>query len=489
MGFGLIIAGFVFLVNPSFNVIDVLPDFIGFFLIFRGLTRLAQIDPDLDDSRTVFSHLALIDVSKYLAFYLLVMGKGGNMIGPDGLPVDALSQRASNETFILVITFVYAVIEVIFFIPAVNKLFSGVDGVSRKTSAGFPEKSSVTRGVIIAFFTVRCALSVVCELPALFLSSHYGEVTLNRIGPENLRPYLYVTSAVAVIAFGAVFLYYTVRFFRGLSRNQTLISALKDASVRFREENPDVRLGNRMRTIAILFMTSAFLSIWITNAGMTLIPGVFCAGFLILTAIMMKESFSGKAGFPAVVISAALYGGVSIASFILESRFFSGYTRFEVFRLKGARSQFPPMVITEEVGFLLLAFSMIMLSAVFYKTVRSHVSKAGAEDFITEKVTFRVEQYRRELDVSLKRRIALARVGGIVHFVFLLALPAVEPFIPLVFPEYMDGARTVDLPGQVMAILTIAYFVVSALWIIFNISLCMLSNSEMYRPMAKREKI
>ena len=236
-------------------------------------------------------------------------------------------------------------------------------------------------------------------------------------------------------------------------------------------------------------MTSSFLSIWITNSGMTVIPGVFCAAAVVMTAITLRDGFPGKRGFLTVVIPACLYGAVSVASFILESRFFSGYTRFEVFRLKGAGNAYLPMAVTEEAGFLLLAFSVIVLSAAFYKTVRSHVSKAGADEFVTEKVTFRIDKYRQELDGSLKRRITLARIGCIVHFAFLIALPAVEPFIPYLFPEYSEGARTVDLPGHVMSFVTFAYFLVSALWIIFNLSLCLFSNREMYRPMAKREKI
>ncbi|MBR7032023.1 MAG: hypothetical protein IKI03_00140 [Clostridia bacterium] len=489
MGFGLIIAGLLFLVNPCYNVIDVLPDFIGFFLIFRGLSRMAPLDPSLEDSRSLFSRLSLIDVSKYLVFFILVMGRGGNTVGPDGLPLDALSVRATNETILLLITFVFAVVELIFFVPAVNKLFNGVDGVSRRLSTGFPEKAFETRALIITFFTVRCAASVISELPALFISSHYGDVTVGGIGPENLRPYLYVMNSVVTVALGAVFLYRSIRFFGGLKNNEKLISAMTEATERFSAENPDVRLGVRMRNASVLFMVSTVLSVWVTSGGMTLIPGAFCAVFIIMTSIVLRDFFTAKRGFLAVVIPAALYGAVSTVSFILESRFFSDYTRFEVFRIKGAGRLFPPMVVTEEIGFLLLAFSMIALSAAFYKAVRSHVSKAGSDIFVTEKVTFTVDKYRSELDASLKKRIRFARIAGFVHFAFLIALPAVEPFIPSVFPEYLDGARTVDLPGHVMSFVTAAYFAVAVLWIVFNLILCLFSNAEMYRPMAKRERI
>ena len=249
------------------------------------------------------------------------------------------------------------------------------------------------------------------------------------------------------------------------------------------------RTGMKMRNVAILFMTASFLSIWITNVGMTLIPGAFSALFIILTAITLKDGFSGKKGFVAVVVTGALYGAVSTVSFILESRFFANYTRFEVFRLKGAGRLYLPMVITEEIGFLLLAFSMIALSAVFYKTVRSHVSRSGGDIFVSEKVTFRLDKYRGELDAALKKRVLVARVSGIVHFAFLLVLPVIEPFIPYLFPAYMDGGRQVDVPGSVMSYVTLAYFVVSAVLIISNLILCLFSNAEMYRPMAKKERI
>ena len=489
MGFGLIAAGFVFLANPCYNLIDFLPDFIGFFLIYRGLLKISALDSDLEDSRTIFSHLALIDFSKILVFFLLAAGRNGSALGPDGTTLDALSIKASNDTYYLVVTLVYAVVEVIFFVSAVNKLFLGVDGVSGKYSSGYPGKASQTRAVIIAFFTVRCAVSVVSELPALFLSSRYGDVPSGGIPPENMRPYLYVIGSVVVVLFSVFFIYYSVRFFSKLRRNEELILRLKEAYSRFGKDNPLVRLGNRMRNAAILFTASTFLSVWITNEGMTVIPGAFCSVFIIMTAIMLKDGFRRKTGFLSVVITGTLYGVVSSLSYVFESRFFSDYSRFETFRLKGANSRYLSMAITEEIGFFLLAFSMIALSFTFFRTVRSHVTKAGGEFYVSDKITFQVDRYRRELDGALRKRITLCKIAMIAHFAFLPVVPVFEPFVPTLFPPYFDGAREVDVPGQVMSYVTLAYFIISALMIIFILNLCMFSNAEMYRPMAKKEKV
>jgi len=50
MGFGCIAAGMLFLFNPNINVIDILPDFIGYILIYHGLFRMSYSTPKLADA-------------------------------------------------------------------------------------------------------------------------------------------------------------------------------------------------------------------------------------------------------------------------------------------------------------------------------------------------------------------------------------------------------------------------------------------------------
>ncbi len=504
MGFGLITAGFAFLFNPCFNLIDFLPDFIGFYLIFKGLSKISTMDDDLGDARYTFCHLFLIDLSKILVLYLLVAGRGGSTVGPDGSMLDALSMKAASQTYVLIAVFVYAIIEIIYFTSGVTKLFAGLDGLARR----FPSKSinavvtsprggkaprvrdfsSTVRSVTVVFFVVRSAFSVVAELPALFMSSRYGDVTMNAVNAETARPLLNVSNALFVTAFGVVYLYYALRFFVSVKKDREFIDAVRAAYSSFSEENPTVTLGRRMRLAAVCFMASAFLSVRITNSEKAIVPGVFCAAMIIMTAIVLKNACCEKRSWLLIVIPSALYAVMSVVSFIIEDGFFSQYSRFDVFRFAGARRLYPAVAVIEEISFVLLAFSMICLSVVFYRTIRSNVPLSGADLYVSDNATKRLDLYRKELDASIRKRTRICLIGGIVHFSLLIVSPIVEPLIPVVFPAVTEAGREIDVPGQVMSYAAFFYFFVAAAWIVANLVLCVFSNSEMYRPMAENEK-
>ena len=70
MGFGLLIAGFVLLVNPviMFPIFgDILPDAIGFFLIAAGLTKLSSFIGKISEAREGFMKLAFAELCKFIA--------------------------------------------------------------------------------------------------------------------------------------------------------------------------------------------------------------------------------------------------------------------------------------------------------------------------------------------------------------------------------------------------------------------------------------
>ena len=64
MGFLKIAAGAVFLFNPTVNILDPLPDFIGYWLIAFGLTNLAYLSDMIWQARKSFIYLTFLGVAK-----------------------------------------------------------------------------------------------------------------------------------------------------------------------------------------------------------------------------------------------------------------------------------------------------------------------------------------------------------------------------------------------------------------------------------------
>jgi hypothetical protein len=60
MGFNYLLAGFLFLLNPDIVVLDLLPDFIGYLLIMKGLSKASKISLDFASSRNYFGYLFIL---------------------------------------------------------------------------------------------------------------------------------------------------------------------------------------------------------------------------------------------------------------------------------------------------------------------------------------------------------------------------------------------------------------------------------------------
>ena len=104
------IISFVFLFNPNVSIIDVLPDFIGYMLLCGALTRIADLNDYLYDAVKIFKRMILIDAGKWLAIFWT-------------FSMTVVDQKNSS---ILLFTFVFSLLELLFLLPAYKKLFEGI---------------------------------------------------------------------------------------------------------------------------------------------------------------------------------------------------------------------------------------------------------------------------------------------------------------------------------------------------------------------------
>ena len=105
MNIGYLIAGCVFLFNPTVNLIDVLPDVAGYLLILKGLYRLSDLNGKIKTARQKFKAAVWISLGELLAMLMIPI-------------LDA--------TWYLILSFVFGVLKLIYLIPAFVNLFEGI---------------------------------------------------------------------------------------------------------------------------------------------------------------------------------------------------------------------------------------------------------------------------------------------------------------------------------------------------------------------------
>ena len=72
-GFAYVIAGFVFLANPYIDMLDILPDFIGYLLILAGISRMAKLDDRLTLAAQKLTYLAVLSVLRLLPLLIFFL--------------------------------------------------------------------------------------------------------------------------------------------------------------------------------------------------------------------------------------------------------------------------------------------------------------------------------------------------------------------------------------------------------------------------------
>ena len=144
------VIGLLFLLNPNYGIIDVLPDAIGYILILKAIERVADLYEYVADAKKILLRLAIISIAKLGATVLC---------------------NVTDDTFVLVLTFVFVIVELIYVIPAFIKLYNGIGySAMRLGVPGISERTPAIRNLTVVFFVCRGILALTPELSSLLYS-------------------------------------------------------------------------------------------------------------------------------------------------------------------------------------------------------------------------------------------------------------------------------------------------------------------------------
>lgn len=489
MGLGLIASGFVFLFNPVYHVIDVLPDFIGFFLIWKGLSRLSAVEYDIESSRNLIKWLVVTELIKP---FTIVLIRGSGTVGintPDNLlPI-------VHDNTKLLLTFVFSVIELILFIPALSKMFSGLDRLGIKFSSSSLNatediktvvrdgrsvrlakgKRDVSRKVfmiILLFYIVRIFFTVICELPALQMYENTGFVDSRTLDLARFKNLFYIFSSLIVLVFGAVFLYFTLRFFKNVRRDADFIQRLNDAYSEYIGRSPHARIASNMNIASVFFVIGMIYSVFLFGSSMPVVAGALFALFVLVAVLFFLRSAQTRiyAIFSAVL--AVIFGVLSFFDAASQHAYYitEGYEEFDPLHFSAASKLYFRMATIEVISYVIAGAVFFLFTFAFYKTVLRDINKLGVEGEFSGLPTYSAEEYRAALPKSVKRRAIVTLCLGIVNFLFEASIK-----FDIFFPDYLVG------------LLPALYMFSCVAWIISMIEFFRFTYVEIYYPLSDTE--
>lgn len=401
LGFAMIIASVAFYFLPDMALVDFLPDIIGYIFLSIGLSRLSYLNDTIDDARKLFFRMILIGAGKLVAI-LITFSTG------------SAEEQAS---LMLLMIFVFALVESFTLIPAYIKLFEGLMylGTRHDGSAVFAKKKEFdTRNVserLKRFTVIFIAVKNLCLfLPETAALSTTDNINPNKIAMYEFIPHFRVIGMIVSLVFGIVWCTKAVKYFRSISRDKQFINSLLD---RYNTEilpNSKVFAERKIGLACIFFIIASVIAVDFYmngNNGYNIIPDIMVSvaafiGILIVKKYIPKKLFSASVSFCAV------YAVITSANWKIISDFSYRYTAHHVKTDKEANQMWKFLIgmsALEAVCFIIL-IALIMF--IFIRIINGHTG------YIVENYTVDPEVKLAELHTSLKKPLYISFVLALI---------------------------------------------------------------------------
>ena len=357
MGIGSLIASAVFFFNPCINIIDPLPDFFGVVLLINGLRKWGDLCPGMSDAIQGLMKLRWLMLLKML-FMALV-------------PI-------VDDTYVLIFTFGFAILELIYMLPAIGRIFDGFEyfGTRFNGRSVYRDYKNV-RTLTYMFFVGKSILVVLPELCSLSSYEYSGYVSIipywKRIGNDK-------------------------EFMKRVSDQYDL------------EVGNDIGLAFRRALYTVLALITAapvfFLNMWFD--GMNVIPN-FLGGLLLVAAMWKLSKFTTDIK-PAKIVCVA-FTAVSAVSFAVSTVFSALFELDSVYRNFAAYDLYNVSRILSAVEYALMLASVFMVIKQLRRVIIMHL---GPDPDTSDRRLIDIyTAQQRELD----RRYVVAFVLFVVVFV------------------------------------------------------------------------
>ena len=390
---------FVFLFNPNISVVDVLPDFFGYIILALALLKVSMLCEGLAEARRAFERLILVDGAKILSM-VWIFG------------VNSSNDRTSS---LLLWSFVFGVIEMIFVLPAYIKLFDGfselgnfhentaIHGSRRRGGASYTDKMKIFS---VAFAVLKAAMCVLPELAALGNTS-YDEGSAF----FNLYRYIGVMRGlcfIPVLVIGGVWLVFVIRYFLRIRADKTFCDSVSAAySERVMPKRGLFTVRN-VRVATWFFVAAMVLTLDIKLEDVNIFPDVLIVALLAISfAFFCKTTRLSKT---APIVMMVIFGISTVLSAVADKYFHANYTYNAIEKSSVALVTYFVYVGTVALEGILFVCTLAVVFKEIRKVIGEHTGYVLGREIDTEGERERAAEVQKELYKSFTRIVDVAIV-------------------------------------------------------------------------------
>ncbi len=407
----LLVLCLVFLFNPNINIVDLLPDFVAYFILARMLERPADSAPYFEEARAACLKLAWITLAKFPAFLFIIFVRSRNTFDRDIFPM---------------VTLVFSILEAIFLIGLISNIASALFHLGERSDAaslitpfatGKSGKRTMRpeelRSYSIMFVICKALLTALPEF--LMLSTTTSDGTLRPAPLMRYYPASLLAAIALVLIIGGIWLSRALKYAKCVTEEGEFTNALSllasaDAENRFETKTKLRRLNYGF----LLLIISSFLSFRLAfreTSDINILPGIFAAGFLLLALYKFKPFV--KMSLKPSLISGGIYSLLSLVSIGFAISFHDKYSYSSLISSAEAKSAYTPLIVFSVLELL----SLFALLLFFVKFMHAFIEENTGILPSDEAYTKSSQENHRELKIKCNIMAVLAALLGIAKCV------------------------------------------------------------------------
>lgn len=312
MDIGYFAVGICLIWMPTMAVFDLLPAYLGYLLMFRGLYRLADINEDISDARHLFGRMAILSAVRLLSIPFLF----------------GFIPMSERPVMILIVTFSLAILELVTLIPAWKKLSNGLnylatrhDGVAVFMTKGRSRRNMTEKltSFSVVFFFIKAVMTVLPESTSL--ASQAGGAT-----PDSFFyfPYLYEYiglmrgfASVVVACIGVVWLVRMRRHLRRVMADRPFLDRLREKYAAEVMTRPELFAKRRIKAVLICICIALAFSVDFYLDGVNIMPdGIM--GALLLVSVLLLARYVDPTLLKTALVTSTVYTVIAFIAWIVQ---------------------------------------------------------------------------------------------------------------------------------------------------------------------------
>ena len=387
MGYGLLILAGLFLWNPIVGMVDVLPDLIGYILLFAGLSMVADLQEEIFEARERFRAVAWVALGEaaaqlFIRFFLSVTTSSQDLYGQN------------TPTWILLFSFVITVLECYFLIPAYRSLFRGLGRLAEARNAAHLTATprAGARYDRMAVFSIVFVIgkNLLSLLPEFAVLSAQGY----REGTSAADWYVYI-NAIRALAFlpalilTAVWLVAWIRLFTAAKKDVDFQSAIRKEYEEKILPDHGLLISRRARLSFLLARLAAamlptFMLLWEgvgeaqSRFGTELLPD-FAAALFLTVSIYLLGIFDRIRKSEIWIGALAICAGA--VDWVLCTVYYQQYTSLDGRYLSNAVLSYRILTVTTIISSLLAAALFALFLFRVLRLIQTECSGTSVKDF------------------------------------------------------------------------------------------------------------